>query len=128
MRWLKILLAINGIVLLVYAATNTLAPTSYFLPSDAPGYAVDVTRVVGVGYLAFGLVQLGMWLVTDQMAIRIVAGTSLVYAAGFALLAFTSSASSSVTFHEIGVAAGIGNGLVAVLYAILLYREARTAA
>ncbi len=128
MRWLKIVLAINGVAYLFYAASNTVAPTSYFLPADAPGYAVDVTRVLAVAYLALGLIQLGTWMVTDRLAVRLVAGASLVYAAGFAILGVTVGTGSSDPFHQIGLAAGIGNGVVAVLYAILLYRERSAAA
>lgn len=128
MRWLKIVLAINGVIYLYYAASNTVAPTSYFLPADAPGYAVDVTRVLAVGFLALGLIQLGTWMVTDRLAVRLVAGASLVYAAGFAIVAATVGTGSSDPFHQIGLAAGIGNGVIAVLYAILLYRERAAAA
>ena len=123
MRWLKLLLAINGIILVFYAASNTIAPTSYFLPADVPGYAIDVTRVLAVGYLALGLVQLGTWFVTDSDAVRLVAFGSLVFVAGFAILAVTNAKGSSDPFHEFGLAVGAANGVVAVLYALLLYRE-----
>lgn len=123
MRWLKIVLAINGVLNLGYAVGNIVAPTSFFLPGDASGYAIDVTRVVGVGYLALGLIQLGTWMVTDRLAVRLVAGASLVYNAGFAILGATIGTGSSDPFHQIGLVAGIGNGVVAVLYAFLLYRE-----
>lgn len=123
MRWLKIVLAINGVVLIGYAVSNTVAPTSYFAPSDAPGYAIDVIRVVAVSYLALGLVQLGTWWVTDRRAVRLVAGASLVYAAGFGILGATIGTGSSDAFHQVGLVAGIGNIVVAVVYAFLLYRE-----
>ena len=123
MRWLKILLAINGVVYLFYAASNALAPTSYFLPSDAPDYAVAVVRVVAVSYLAIALIQLGMWMVTDRLAVRIVASASLVFTAGFAVVAATAGSGSSDPFHQIAIGAAGGNAIVAILYAILLYRE-----
>lgn len=123
MRWLKILLVVNGAVFLLYAATNTIAPTSYFLPSDAPDYAISVVRVVAMTYLAMGLIQVGMWWVMDRLAIRIVAGASLVLTAGFAILAATGGSASSDAFHQLGVLAGATNAIVAILYAFLLYRE-----
>ena len=123
MRWLKLLLAINGVVFVLYAVSNTLAPTSYFLPSDAPGYAIAVVRVVSVAYLALGLIQLGMWMVTDRLAVRIVAGASLVFAAAFAGFAVTVGSGSSDPYHQFAMAGAAGNVIVAILYAILLYRE-----
>lgn len=127
MRWLKILLAINGIAFVFYAVSNTVAPSSFFLPTEAPGYAVDAIRVLAVAYLALGLVQLGSWFVKDRQAVQLVAGASLVFVVGFAILAATQGTGSSDSFHQIGSAIAIGNGAVAVLYAFLLYRE-RTAA
>lgn len=128
MRWLKILLVVNGVAYLAYAASNIFMPTSYFVPSDAPGYAVDVTRVVGIAYLALGLIQLGTWWVTERFAVRLIAGASLLYSAGFAALAAVQGSGSSDPFHQLGVGIAAGNTVVAVLYAFLLYRERTSAA
>lgn len=62
-------------------------------------------------------------MVTDRLAVRIVAGASLVFAAGFAILAATGGSGSSDSFHQYGLVAGGGNAIIAILYPILLYRE-----
>jgi len=107
MRWLKILLAINGVAFLAYAASNILLPTSYFLEADAPKTAVDAVRVVGITYGALGLIQLGMWWVADRLALQ--------------------GSASNDPFHQLGLVVAAGNGLVALIYAWLLYRESQTA-
>ena len=127
MRWLKILLAINGVAFLAYAASNILLPTSYFLEADAPKTAVDAVRVVGIAYGALGLIQLGMWWVADRLALRIVAGASLLFCAGFAAQAALQGSASNDPFHQLGLVVAAGNGLVALIYAWLLYRESQTA-
>ena len=78
--------------------------------------------MLSVGYLAMGLIQPGSWLVADRLAIQVGAIGSLVFAAGFGVLAATQGTGSSDTFHQIGIGIGIGNGVIAALYAILLYR------
>ncbi len=62
---------LNGIAFLLYAISNFIAPSSFFVPPEAPGYALDVLRVLSVGYLAMGLIQLGSWFVNDRLAIQI---------------------------------------------------------
>lgn len=62
-------------------------------------------------------------MVTDRLAVRIVAGASLVFAAGFAVVAATAGSGSSDPFHQIAIGAAGGNAIIATLYAILLYRE-----
>lgn len=47
----------------------------------------------------------------------------LVFVAGVGLLQATVGTGSSDPFHQIGLVGGIGNGVVVVLYAFLLYRE-----
>lgn len=116
----------NGLAFLLYAATCSIAPSSYFLPPDAPDYAISVVRVVAVIYLAMGLIQIGMWRVMDRMAVRIVAGSSSVSVTGFAILAATAGSASSDPFHQFGPFVAVGNAIVAILYVFLLYRE-RTA-
>jgi hypothetical protein len=122
MRWLKVLLAINGIAFLFYAVSNFIAPSSYFLPPDASGYAIDVLRVLSVGYLAMGLIQLGSWFVNDRLALQLVAGGSLVFEIGFGILAATQGTGSADPFHQYGLVIAIGNGVFAALYAVVLYR------
>lgn len=126
MRWLKVLLAINGVAFVFYAVSNIFLPTSYFLPAGTTGYAVDLVRVVGMAYGALGLIQLGMWLVTDRLTVRIVAIASLLFAAGFAVQAAIQGTGSTDTFHQIGLGVAAGNAVVVALYGYLLYRE-RTA-
>ena len=128
MRWLKILVVVNGLAFLAYTVSNIFMPSSFFVPSDAPGYALDAVRAVGLGYLPLGLIQLGAWWMSDRFALRLIAGASLVYAAGFALLALMAGSGSSDPFHSLGVVIAAGWAVVAVLYAFLLYRERSGAA
>ncbi|MEW5989907.1 MAG: hypothetical protein AB1736_01000 [Chloroflexota bacterium] len=128
MRWLKVLLAINGIAFLFYAVSNTVAPSSFFLASDAPGYAVDMLRVLSLAYLAMGLIQLGTWFVSDRLAVQMVAIGSLVFEVGFGVLAATQGTASSDPFHQMGLGIAAGNAVVAALYAWLLYRTRASAA
>lgn len=107
---------------LFHAVSNFVAPSSFYFPPDAPGYAVDVLRVLSVGYLAMGLIQLGSWFLTDRLAIQLVAGGSLVFVIGFGILAATQGTGSSDPFHQLGLAIAIGNVVFAALYAMLLYR------
>jgi hypothetical protein len=128
MRWLKILLFINGLAFLVYAFSNYFMPASFFVPSDAAGYATDAVKVIGAGMLAFAIIQLGSWKVTDRFALRLVAYASLVSAATFAVQAAMAGTGSSDPFHQYGMAVAGAWAVVALLYAWLIYRERSGAA
>lgn len=128
MRWLKILLALNGVAFAFYGVSNIAMPTSYFLTADAAANAIDAVRVVGVLYLGLAVVQLGAWFLADRTAVRLVAVASIVPVAGFAAVAALQTAGSTDTFHQLGMVGVIGNAVVAVLYLFLLYRERATAA
>lgn len=91
MRWLKTMLAVNGAVFLWRGSLDILQPTSFYFQSDAPVYAMDAVRILGITYVALGLIQLGVWPVTDRRAVRIVAGGSLVFAACVAVQAATQA-------------------------------------
>lgn len=123
MRSLKTLLAVNGLVFFIRAVTNLVRPTSFYLESDAPKYAVDAVRVIGITYAALAVIQLGMWRVDDRRAVRAVAGASQLFAAGIAVQAATQGSSSTDTFHRIRFASAAENAAVVVLYALLLHRE-----
>ncbi len=123
MRWLKLLVAINGVIFVFYSGTNAFIPGLYFLPSDAPDYAVAVVHVVAVAYLTIGLVQVGTWMLTDRLAVRVVAFGSMVFAAGFAIVAGTAGTASSDGFHQFSLIAAVGHAIIAIVYAYLLYRE-----
>jgi hypothetical protein len=127
MRWLKILLALNGVVFLWRAFNNIFRPTSFYLLSDAPKYAVDAVRVIGISFIALGLIQLGTWWVVDRLAVRIVAGASLLFAVGFVALAAMMGSTSADAFHRIRFGSIAENTVVVVLYAILLFRTGQTA-
>lgn len=103
-------------------------PTSYFLPADATGPALDAVRTVGLTYGALGLVLLGMWWVKDRLAVRIVAGAAFLFLVDFALQSATHGTGSSDPFHQLGLGIAVGNAVVAVLYVWLIYRENQEAA
>ncbi len=128
MRVLKVLLAINGAVFLWRGSLDLVQPTAFYLEPDAPKYAMDAVRVIGITYLAVGLIQLGMWRVTDRLAVRVVASASLLFGAGVAIQAVTQGSGSADAFHRLAPGPAVENVLVALLYAALLYRESRTAA
>jgi hypothetical protein len=128
MRWLKILLVVNGVASVSYVFSNILMPTSFFAPTDASGYGLDAVKLVGMGYLPLGIVQLGSWRIADRFAVRLIAVASMAYAAGFALLAAMAGSGSSDLFHQYGLVIAGAWALVAVLYAWLIYRERPVAA
>jgi hypothetical protein len=98
-------------------------PTSFFAPTDASGYGLDAVKLVGMGYLPLGIVQLGSWRIADRFAVRLIAVASMAYAAGFALLAAMAGSGSSDPFHQYGVGVAGAWALVTLLYAWLIYRE-----
>ncbi len=128
MRWLKILLALNGVAYAYYGLSNIALPTSYFLPSDAADYAIATVRVVGVMYVALAIVQLGAWRIADRGAVRLISVASLVAAVGFAVQAALLGSGSTTVFQSVGVAVAAGYAVFAALFAILIYREWREAA
>lgn len=125
MRWLRTALAINGAVFLLRASLNLVEPTNFYLQPDAPDYALDAVRVMGSAYLALGLIQLGMWLVRERMAIRVVAGASMLFAAAVFIQAMLQGVGSADAFHRLRPGPAAENGLVALSYAILLLSEDR---
>ena len=128
MRWLKILMFINGLAFLAYAFENYFLPTSFFLPSDAAAYATDAVKLIGASYLPLAIVQLGSWWATDRFSIRLVAYASIVYAAAFAVNAVMVKADSSDLFHTYGIGIAAAWAVVALIYAWLIYRERSGAA
>lgn len=124
MRWLKIGLAVNGGFFLWRGFLNILQPTSFYLEPEAPKYAMDAIRVLGITYLALGLIQLGTWCVPDRRAVRIVAGASLLFAAGVFAQAATQGSASTDSFHQLSPGPAVENLLVAVLYGGLLTWDA----
>jgi len=128
MRALKALLAINGVVFLWRGFLDIVQPTEFYLESDAPKYAMDAVRVIGITYVAVGLIQLGMWRVTDRLAVRVVASASMFFGAAVAVQAATQGSGSADAFHRLAPGPAVENALVAILYAVLIYRESRAAA
>jgi hypothetical protein len=134
MRALKVMLAYNGVESVLRGLVNLLVPTLFYLEPNAPKYAEDAVRVLGITYLALGLIQLNTWRVPDRRAVRAVAYASLLFAAGVAVQAATQGSASADTFHQAGVVLGpvtlpnVGlNVLWTTLYAGLLVREDRQA-
>ena len=124
MRWLKVLLLVNGLASISYFFSNILLPTSFFAPSDAaPGYGLDAVKLLGLAYLPLGIIQLGSWRVVDRFSIRLIAVASMAYTAGFALLGAMAGSGSSDPFHKYGMGIAAAWVVVTLLYAWLIYRE-----
>jgi len=102
--------------------------TSFFAPSDASGWGLDAVKLVGMGYLPLGIIQLGSWRIPDRFAIELIAVASLVYAAGFAALAAVAGSGSSDPFHQYGIGVAAAWAAVSLLYVWLIYRERSGAA
>jgi hypothetical protein len=128
MRWLKILLFINGVMFAIFAVENVFLPTSFLMPTDAPGYGLDAARAMGVTYLPAAIVWLGSWWMTDRFAIRLTALGAFAFAAAFAVLSAVVGTGSSDFWHQNHVAFAGAWAVVAVVYAWLLYRERSGAA
>ena len=128
MRWLKIIVFINGLAFLAYAFSNYFVPSSFFVPSDAPAYANDAVKATGTLYLPLAIVQLGSWWMTDRFGLRLVAFASLVAAAGFSLLSLMASTGTSAPWHQYNNGFAAGWAVVALIYVWLLYRERTRAA
>jgi hypothetical protein len=122
---LRGLLAANGLVFLLRGGLNLLQPTSFYLAEGAPENAMDAVRILGITYGTVGVIQLGMLSSRDRNALRVVAGGSMLFAAGVAAQALAQGREPSDTFHQIRNASAAENIAVAALYAGLLYREGR---
>jgi multisubunit Na+/H+ antiporter MnhG subunit len=120
---LKLLLTVNGAVFVVRGLINLVRPTSFYLEADAPAYAQDAVRVLGVTYATLGAVQLWMAVAGDRSAVRTVAGASMLFAAAVATQAALQRSGSADAFHRLRLGAAAENGLVAGLYATLLSRQ-----
>lgn len=126
MRWLKILIALNGVAFIFYALEAFYDPNLFWSPSGSPDTVLDIGRAAGVGQLAFGIVQLGAWRMKERWGVELVAVASLVYAVGFGVIvAIASAHPSDDMFHQFGMLGAAVWAVVAILYAVLLYRERR---
>jgi hypothetical protein len=132
MHALNVMLAWNGFESIARGLVNLARPTIFYLPPEAPKYAQDTVRVLAITYLAVGVMQLGACRLKDRQAVRLVAGASMLFAAGVALQAATQGSGSSDVFHQSGERIGpvtLNNAWINVLwstiYAVLLLREAR---
>lgn len=126
MRWLKIGLAVNGGFFLWRGSLNILQPTSFYLEPEAPKYAMDAIRVLGITYCSLGLIQLGTWWMPDRRALRTVAGASLLFAAGVFAQAATQGSGSVDPFHQLSPGPAVENLVVAMLYAGFLVWDAHS--
>jgi hypothetical protein len=127
-RWLKIVLFISGLAFLAYAFSNYFLPASFFVPSDAAGYATDAVKVIAAAYLFIAIIQLGSWKVTDRFALRLIAYASVVFMAAATAQAAMVGKGSSDPFHQYSIAFAAAWGAVTVLLAFLIYRERSEAA
>lgn len=128
MRWLKILIALNGVAFIFYALEAFYDPNLFWSPSGSPDAVRDIGRAAGVAQLAFGIVQLGVWRMKERWGVELVAVASLVYSVGFGvMLAIASSHPSDDMFHNFGMAGAAVWAVFAILYLVLLYRERREA-
>ena len=125
MRWLKILLVINGLVFLVRGFLNITDPTSFYLEAEAPTYARDAVRVLGVAYLTIGVVQIGTWWAVERTSIMVVSAASMFFAVGVAILAITQGSASTDAFHDLSWGSALENAAVGLLYSALMVRAAR---
>jgi hypothetical protein len=114
---LKSLLALNGLVFLLRGGLNLTRPTSFYLAKGAPDNAIDAVRVLGITYVAFGLVQTGVWFTPERTAVRVVAGSSMLFASGVALQALNQDAALPDSFHQ-GAAGHMGGWFPPVLTTI----------
>lgn len=129
MRWLKILIAVNGVAMVFYGLEALYDPGLFWSPAGSPATVVDIGRAVGVAQLALGLIQLGAWRMKERWGVELVAMASLAYAVGFAaILAMASSNASEDMFHQLGMAGAAAWAVVTILYAVLIYRERQEAA
>ena len=128
MRWLKILLAVTGVAFVFYALEAFYDPNLYWSPSGSPDNVVDIGRAEGAGQLALGIILLGAWRIKERWAVELIALATLVYSVSFgAVMALASSHTSDDMFHKFGLGGTALWVIVAVLYAVLLYRERREA-
>jgi len=128
MRWLKILLVINGLAFILYGLEALYDPSPFWMPKGSPASVVDIGRAMGLTQLAIGVIQLGTWRITERVAIELVAGVSLVFAAGFGiLLGMNTSTTSDDMFHQFGLPGAAAWLIVAAPFAGLMYRERRMA-
>jgi hypothetical protein len=123
MHGLRALLAVNGVVFVLRALINVVRPTAFYLEPEAPTYARDAVRVLGITYAALGAIQLGMSALSSRWAVRVAAGGSMLFAAGVAAQAALQDSASSDAFHRLRLGSAAENGLVAALYAALLFRD-----
>ena len=128
MRWLKILMALQGVAFIFYALEAFYDPNLFWSPSGSPDNVLDIGRAVGVAQLAFGIVQLGAWRMTERWGVELIAMASLVFSVGFAImLGIASSHPSDDMFHQFGMTGVAVWAVFAILYVALLLRERREA-
>ncbi|WP_088284849.1 hypothetical protein [Kineosporia sp. A_224] len=124
---LRVVLAVNGAVFLVRAGLNLHSPTTFYLAAGAPANAMDAVRVLGISYATLALIQLGASRVSDASAVRVAAAASMFFAVGVATQALLLAPGAMDTFHRLRWGSAAENVLVAVAYAVLLYRSRRHA-
>lgn len=124
MRWLRVLLAVNGAAFVLYGVLNLVMPDSWYVAKGAPANEVDLARMIGILLLGLGLFQLGAWILQDRRAVEMIAGVSLLLMAGWAAFDLTIQGSTYTdSFHSTALLGAVGYAVFAVLYAVVLYRE-----
>jgi hypothetical protein len=124
MRWLKILMAVNGVAFVFYGLEALYDPSLFWMPKGSPASVMDIGRAMGFAQLTFGFVQLGAWRMTERWGVELIAGASLFTAVTFGVLLGLNTANpSDDMFHQFGWAGAAVWAVIAILYAALLYRE-----
>ena len=117
------MLAINGLVFLLRSVINLLKPTSFYLEPEAPGYARDAVRVLGVTYGVLGMTQLGVSRSDDSNSIRTVSVASMLFALGAAVASVAQNKDSKTAFRRMRLASATENLGVVALYAVILKKS-----
>ena len=128
MRWLKILIALNGVVSVLYGLMGWFMPTQFWAPAGSPVTVINIIQALSSLQLALGIIQLGTWRMNERFGVVLVGVASLFNAFAFGVVLWLASSNpSSDMFHQLGAAGAVVWLVVAALYAFLIYRERQEA-
>jgi hypothetical protein len=128
MRWLKILIALNGAVSVLYGLMGWFLPTQFWAPAGSPATVINIIQALSSLQLTLGIVQLGSWRMKERWGVELVAAASLFNAFAFGVVLWLASSNpSSDMFHQLGVAGAAAWMVVALVYAFVIYRERQEA-
>ena len=128
MRWLKILLVLNGAASVLYGLLGWFMPGQFWAPEGSPVTVVQIIHGLSSLQLALGIIQLGAWRMKERWGLELVSVASLFNAFAFAVVIYLASGTASNDmFHQIGVPGAAIWLAVALVYAFLIYRERQEA-